>query len=194
MFKGKKISIAKAKIRAEISRKRRYLTKSEKLKLDKTILRKLETLSEWKKAKNILIYIAHKDEIQTLDFIEKYLKSKKIVAPKTHLRFHSLSLHRIESKDDLLQGRYGLKEPHPSTKMIDPKTIDLAIVPGTVFDLKGHRIGYGKGYFDRLNRILKCKKIGLAYSFQIIDNIPADKHDQPVNILISEKKVYRFTT
>jgi 5-formyltetrahydrofolate cyclo-ligase len=183
----------KERIRLEISRKRRYLENSEKEQMDSEIINKLENLNEWKKAKNILVYVAHKSEVQTKNLIEKYLKKKNIIVPKTHLRFHSLSLHHIKSLDDLFVGRYKLLEPGPHTKMIDPRDIDLAIVPGMVFDLKGHRIGYGKGYYDQLNKFLTCKKIGLAYNFQIIDNIPAEKHDQPIDILITEKEIHKFS-
>lgn len=192
MFKRRKIKKLKADIREQISRKRRYLTKQEKFLLDKTITEKLIKLPEWKKAKNILVYIAHKHEIQTYSLIEKNLKIKNIIIPKTHLRYHSLSLHRIKKEEDLVYGRYNLIEPKPGTEMIAPEKIDLAVVPGLVFDLNGHRIGYGKGYYDKLNKHLKCKKISLAYSFQIIDNIPAEKHDQPIDILITEKKTYVF--
>jgi 5-formyltetrahydrofolate cyclo-ligase len=192
MFKKGENKKFKARIREEISRKRRYLTKKEKTELDKKIINSLISLPEWKKAKKVLIYIAHRYEVQTSGILEKFLDKKQIIVPKTHLRFHSLSLHKIKSPDDLFIGRYGLSEPSPGAQMIEPENIDLAVIPGMVFDLKGHRIGYGKGYYDKLNKHLNCKKISLAYSFQIIDNIPAEKHDQPVNILITEKKIYRF--
>ena len=192
MFKHKKNSKIKAGYRTIISRKRRYLTLPEKTKLDGLIMEKLKNLPEWKKADNVLIYIAHKNEIQTFPLIKEFIKSKQIIVPKTHLRFHSLSLHHIKSDEDLFLGRYGLIEPRPHTKMIDPEEIKCAIVPGTVFDKQGHRIGYGKGYYDKLNKFLKCPKISLAYSFQIIQNIPAEKHDVKIDILITEKKIYRF--
>lgn len=164
----------------------------EKHALDEKIIKTLANLKEWKKARTILIYIAHKEEIDTFEIIRKNIKKKKIIVPKTHLRFHSLSLHHIKSFDDLYKGRYGLLEPVLDTPMIDPNKVDLAIIPGTAFDKNGHRIGYGKGYFDKLNKFLHCPKIGLAYSFQIIDNIPADKHDVKMNILITEKDILFF--
>jgi len=190
MFKHTKNFLQKQDLRTEISRKRRYLSKKEKSKLDKEIIKNLQKLKVWKNAKKILVYVPHKEEINSYELIKNSLKNKKIIVPKTHLRFHSLSLHQIKSFNDLHKGRYGLLEPIPYTKMIDPKEVDLALVPGIVFDKKGHRIGYGKGYFDRLNKFLKCPKIGLAYSFQIIENIIADKHDEKIDILISEKNIF----
>jgi 5-formyltetrahydrofolate cyclo-ligase len=194
MFKHSRIFLKKQEIRAEISRKRRYLSKKEKLEFDLEIIKKLKALKEWKTAKTILVYIPHKEEINTKLLIQNSFKNKKIIVPKTHLRFHSLSLHQLKSFEDLYKGRYGLLEPLPHTKMIDPKDIDLAVIPGTVFDKNGHRIGYGKGYFDKLNKHLKCPKIGLAYNFQIIENIPVDKHDEKIDILISEKHIFIIKT
>lgn len=142
----------------------------------------------WKNALTILIYISHESEIETQDLIKRYLANKKIVVPKTHLRPSALSLHQIKSFKDLHKGRHDLLEPITGTLIISPNEIDLAIIPGIAFDLNGHRVGYGKGYFDKLNKHLKCKKIALAYSFQIIDNIPAEKHDVKMDFIITEKK------
>lgn len=78
--------------------------------------------------------------------------------------------------------------------MIAPSAIDLALVPGIAFDKNGHRIGYGKGYYDGLMTQLKCPKFALAYELQIVDNIPAQKHDIPVDGILTENTVYRFNT
>jgi 5-formyltetrahydrofolate cyclo-ligase len=188
-----KDSEKKQQIRDEISRKRRYLKEDEKKTFDDSIAKKLTSLKEWKKSKYILIYVSHKNEIKTTDIIKTNIKKKHIIVPKTHLRFHTLSLHKIKTINDLIKGRYDLLEPHAHTEIISPEEIELAIIPGIAFDLKGHRIGYGKAYYDRLNKHLKCPKIGLAYSFQIVENIPAQSHDIPLDILVTEKDVHHFT-
>jgi 5-formyltetrahydrofolate cyclo-ligase len=78
-----------------------------------------------------------------------------------------------------------------STTSIDQ--MDLLIIPGIAFDLQGNRIGYGKGYYDRFlfSRKAKCI-IGLAYEIQIINEIPNNDHDIPVNIIITEKRTIRI--
>lgn len=179
----------KENIRREVSRKRRYLTKRQKNKLDDIITTKLISTPEWKHAGTVLIYVSHIYETDTVKVIKKSIPNKHIIVPKTHLRFNTLSLHKIDDFDDLVKGRYKLLEPHPDTIIVSPSEIDLAIIPGIAFDRKGHRIGYGKAYYDRLNKHLKCPKISLAYSFQIVDNIPAQKHDIPVDVIITEKEI-----
>jgi len=82
---------------------------------------------------------------------------------------------------------------------LDIADIDLVIVPGVVFDKSGHRIGYGHGYYDRfldnLEKINKnAVKVGLAYDFQIADKVPIEKHDVPVDKIVTEKRIIRCNT
>jgi len=184
----------KKEIRTKINDKRKNLSSLIKQQYNLKIVEKLTALAEWEKAKNILIYVSHDFEVDTHQIIRSCFDIKSIIVPKTHKNDHSLTLHKIDSFDDLKKGNYHILEPLSHTKQIDPEDIDLAIIPGVAFDLKGHRIGYGKAYYDKLNRNLKCPKIGLAYNLQIVDNIPAEKHDEPVDILITENNTYHFTS
>ncbi|MBT3865198.1 5-formyltetrahydrofolate cyclo-ligase [Candidatus Peregrinibacteria bacterium] len=79
----------------------------------------------------------------------------------------------------------------PTQSPTDPQpNYDLIVTPGIAFDTNGNRIGYGKGYFDRLfpNLSTDCIKIALAYDFQIVENIPAERHDQKVDLILTEKR------
>ncbi len=160
--------------------------------MDRRIYEKTISLPEWKKAKKVFIYISTNQEASTLKIIENNFGIKKIIVPKSHIKFNTLTLHEINSFEETTKGLYSILEPLPNTKMIDPEDIDLAIIPGVVFDKKGHRIGYGKAYYDRLLPNLNCKKIGLAYELQIVENIPAQKHDFPVDIIVTEKEIHRI--
>ena len=82
----------------------------------------------------------------------------------------------------LLIGAFKLiKKQIPNAKLI--------IIPGIAFDKNGHRLGFGESYFDRLLKKTKIKKIGLAYEFQIIDEIPKEVHDVPVDIIVTENQI-----
>lgn len=182
----------KEELRAQASRKRRYIPARQKEKFDKQIYKNIVDLPEWKKAKNVFIYISTKEEASTLELIRNYLGKKKIIVPKSHTKFNTLTLHEIKSFDDTAKGHYSILEPMPHTEIVDPKEVDLAIIPGVAFDKKGHRIGYGKAYYDGLTAYLTCPKIGLAYEVQIVDNIPAQKHDIPVDGIVTEEAVYHI--
>lgn len=170
---------SKTKIRDYIKKKREALDPVEKEKLDKKIFAKIETNLKFKKAKTILVYMSHKNEVDVINFI----KNKNIVLPRVNNE--TLDLYLIESSDDLEEGTYGIMEPKTSCKKVRPDDIDLAFIPGVAFDKNGHRIGYGKGFYDKLGKILNCPKFGLAYDFQIVDKIPFESHDIPVDLIIT---------
>jgi 5-formyltetrahydrofolate cyclo-ligase len=88
----------------------------------------------------------------------------------------------------LIPGRFDILEP-PMGTALPPAEIDLILVPGLAFDNRGHRLGYGQGYYDRFLSLLKpeCFILGVAYSFQIVDKTPNVEHDIPVNAVLTEK-------
>ena len=92
---------------------------------------------------------------------------------------------------DLVPGYYGIPEPDPQKSLrVDPREIDAAVIPGSVFDIHGGRLGYGGGYYDRflVNDAPQAKRIGLAFEMQVVENVPVQPHDQPLDILITEKR------
>ncbi|MDE6243728.1 MAG: 5-formyltetrahydrofolate cyclo-ligase, partial [Muribaculaceae bacterium] len=68
--------------------------------------------------------------------------------------------------------------------------MELIVVPAVAYDRRGNRLGRGKGYYDRLLATTKASKIGVAYEFQVVDDIPAESHDVPVDIVITENGIY----
>lgn len=184
----------KDEIREDIRKRRRCLEEFKKKELDEKIIRNLLSSAEWKKANTVLLYISNSNEINTLPLIKESFASKTIVVPKTHIISTNLTLHKISGFQDLMEGNHNLMEPASETKILSPSKVDLAIIPGIAFDKKGNRIGYGKGYYDRLNKKLKCNKISLAYNFQIIDNIPAQAHDTPIDIIITENQIIHINS
>ena len=182
----------KETIRNEIKERRSSIIPQNKADFDNTIIHKLLETPAWHSAQKVLLYVSLPDEVNTVQLIKKCIRKKQIIVPKSHRETQTLSLHVIHSFEELEQGEYGILEPTTHSEHCAPTDIDLAIIPGVAFDLTGHRIGYGMGYYDQLNRQLTCPKIGLAYSVQSVDNIPAEEHDQQVDMLITEESIYHF--
>lgn len=178
----------KAQIRKRIKDERDKLNFEEKQKLDKKIFDKLHKSKYWKGSNKILIYISFENEVDTKILIKKYIKDKTLVVPKSNPKNFSLTLYEIKSLMDLEKGSYGILEPKKGTLKINENEIGLAIIPGVAFDKQGQRIGYGKAYYDKLIKKLNCTKIGLAYNIQLVENIPSQSHDQPVDLIITEDK------
>ncbi|MFA6214385.1 MAG: phosphoribosylglycinamide formyltransferase [Candidatus Micrarchaeia archaeon] len=155
------------------------------------IMDKFVRLPDFYGAKCMLLYSAIRGEVHT-DFIIKSALSlgKKVALPATNKASHALELYSISSMEELEEGAFGIPEPpRLPERRVDPKEVDLAVVPGVCFDRRGHRIGYGMGYYDSLLRGVPGRKIGLAYSFQITDRVPEEMHDVAMDAILTEGEI-----
>ena len=180
----------KEHIRKEAIQKRKTLSLSDRMEKSDIILKYLMKTKEWNNAKNLLIYADFYNEVMTDKIIlQAILQGKKVYLPKVNKK--EIDFFRIYSLDDLRPGFYGIREPidFEEEKIIPDQTEEsiLVIVPGTAFDKKGNRIGYGKGFYDRyLKKYQLTNTIGIAFSCQIYDEIPTDNFDWPIKQLITE--------
>lgn len=145
----------------------------------------------YKKASNIMSYVSFNNEVNTHRFIVKAIEDgKKISVPYIDNKNKIMLPCLIDDIDELVPGYFGILSPDPNKlKIIDAKSIDLVIVPGACFDINGYRIGYGGGYYDKFLPLLRkdASSIGLAFSFQVIDKVPYEKYDIPVDFIVTEK-------
>ncbi len=182
----------KSRIRGEMSRKRNAMTDVEAESKSAAIMKNLVKLAEYKKAKAVMFYAVKGNEVKTRELIEAALKEGKIVLlPITNIEKKEIEAAVIEDYDrDLKKGTFGIMEPRQ--KKSCAAKIDVVIVPGVAFDIDGHRLGYGHGFYDKLlHRLDRTVKIGLAYDFQIINKLPKESHDHPLDIIVTESRVIR---
>ena len=167
--------------------KRNSLPKHEITEKSTLIKNNLFKLKYYKNSKTIMFFVSFNSEVDTHDMVRESLKNKTIIIPK--VEHHEIQPSVILDFDNLIPGKFGILEPIEAMN-IAYKNIDLVLVPGIVFDREGHRIGYGFGYYDKfLKKVPKAVKIGLAFDFQVVDRIPVETHDVPVDIIITEKKI-----
>ena len=177
-----------------ILQKRDRLSKKESNKKRIEIKNRLYSLPEFKKAKNILFYVSFNNEVDTHEIIKELLKNKEknIIIPFVKKNNPILQLSKLHDFNELEPRTFGILEPKENViREFNPEKLDLIIIPGLVFFKDGHRIGYGYGYYDRFLKALKKKpvKIGLAFDFQIAEKIPHEKHDVPMDMIITDKEV-----
>lgn len=152
------------------------------------IIKKLLITKAFQKAKNILFYMPIKNEVNTKPLIELILKkNKNILVPRVENE-QKMNAYKIFSLKDLEKGAFGILEAKKTCKKFRKENIDLVIVPGVAFDINGHRIGFGEGYYDVFLSNIKAKKIALAYDFQIVKNIPDEEHDIKMDLIITPTK------
>ena len=125
----------------------------------------------------ILLYSALSDEVPTQGLMDELVAQGKTVLLPRVIDDKDMELRRYTGPQDLQEGAYGILEP-TGERFTDYDAIDVAIVPGMAFDAEGHRLGRGKGYYDRfLSRVPYIYKIGLCFSWQMVDHVPCDEHD-----------------
>ncbi|HEU4344724.1 MAG TPA: 5-formyltetrahydrofolate cyclo-ligase [Candidatus Binatia bacterium] len=140
----------------------------------------------------VALYCPIQNEIATDQILNHALiKSKKVFYPRTGSP-SGLELIQIDSVADLQAGRFGIPEPTGNRRLSDADAQDLIVfVPGVGFDLRGNRLGRGYGGYDRLLAGIgpKAAAVGLAYEFQLVDEMPAEEWDQKVHFIITEDRV-----
>lgn len=104
-----------------------------------------------------------------------------------------LSFHEVIALEQLSRGSFGILEPCPLEGASAAPDLDLIVVPGVAFDLRGHRVGFGKGYYDRYLAGLQRMPtlVGLCHDFQLCPTVPAEGHDIRMHYLVTERRVVR---
>lgn len=185
----------KKALRNSILSQRDAMSDNDRKRLSGTICRSLISLSTYSEAKTVMCFLSFRSEVYTSLIVKNILDSgKRLIVPISDTKTKTLKLSYVKDIDDLAIGTYGILEPRPSSfREASPSDIDLVLVPGACFNLKGYRIGYGGGYYDKfLPNIRKdALSLGLCYDFQIVSSIQPEKHDIPVDIVLTEKRMIK---
>ena len=151
-------------------------------------------LKAWNGAREVLLYVDFRNEVGTGLLLEDALRSgKRVLLPRCRSDCPGeMDLAYVTGPEDVIPGMFGIGEPNPATcsaaKSCAP---EAAVLPGVAFDRRGFRLGYGGGYYDRLladadGLLAGTLLIGLAYSFQVVEELPRETWDKPVHCVCSE--------
>jgi 5-formyltetrahydrofolate cyclo-ligase len=141
------------------------------------IIARLKANPRFSQAQTLLLYSALQDEVPTQSLLDELVAQGKTVLLPRVVSDTDMELRQYTGLQDLQVGAFGILEP-TGKLFTDYEKIDVAVVPGMAFDKEGHRLGRGKGYYDRFLRLLpKTYKIGICFSWQLVDNVPTDEHD-----------------
>jgi len=181
--------------RQKMIRSLKELTPEKKMHIEKRIINNLLQSEIWKRVTVVAITLSTSFEWDTHSIIRHAWKEgKTVLVPRCNITNKELIFYKIQSFDQLVVGYANLLEPDPQlTKRVQKKEIDLIIVPGIVFDQKGYRIGFGGGYYDRFLENFHNETISLVGTMQIINEVPKNTFDIPVNYLITEMNMIKTT-
>lgn len=183
----------KAELRAQCLAQRKALSPALVTTASAAMAESLQQLEPYQRARLLHTYVASVDhEVDTAGFIRQSLARGQevavpVVQPGTRILRHAL----IQDLGQLQPGRWGLLEPaadHPCW-LEDLARIDLVVVPGLAFDRRGNRLGLGGGYYDRFLTRVNAPKAGLIYSALFLDTLPAEAHDIPMDLVVTEAAV-----
>lgn len=143
----------------------------------------------WKEAKVVGVTVSGGFEWDTAAIIEQgWQDGKTIAVPKCIPEFRRLEFYKLESFHQLENSFYNLQEPDPEqTSRVEKQEMDLLIVPGLAFDKRGYRVGFGGGYYDRFLTDFPNSTISIFYSKQLLDHLPNESFDIPVQALLTER-------
>jgi 5-formyltetrahydrofolate cyclo-ligase len=155
---------------------------------------RLMTLPEIVSASGLLVCLSFGEEIDTWPLVDRLLASgREIYVPRADPADRQLHLHRYPC--ELRTLTFGLRQPPRSVPELPAPaidtTVDVAIALGLAFDVRGYRLGYGTGYFDRFLAGRPFPAIGFAFDSQMIEHMPEDPHDVPMAAVVTESHVWR---
>jgi len=136
----------------------------------------------------VLVFLPMANEVNLVPLFEGD-EETRYVTTRTPDRGGELSVHELGGPLEV--HRLGFLQPHESARRVSPDEIDIALLPGLAFDLYGNRLGRGAGYFDRLLLATRAgsKRVGVVPADLVIDELPVEAHDIPVDYLATEEGV-----
>ncbi len=174
----------KAALRKAVREAKAGCTREELEAMSRSVCRAVRSNPLWQRATTVLLYHPLADEVDLGPLMRQGREEgKKVLLPA--VVGDDLELREYEGEESLRTGAFGIKEP-TGTVFSDLEAVDLVLVPGVAFDREGHRLGRGRGYYDRLlPRLSHAHRVGVCFPFQLVDCVPSEAHDQRVDEVIS---------
>jgi len=185
--------VPKRSLRSRMLDQRRQLSEAEVQHRSYAVQQRLLQLADYRQARTVAFYSPVHNEVSTVQLLRDALANRcSIVMPRVD--GNELVFLLISSLEDLAPGSFGILEPKVGTEPVPLHRIDMILLPGVAFDGRGHRLGYGKGFYDRAlaapgNR---AKRVGMAYDFQLVEQLPVFGHDMQLDLLVTETQVLSF--
>lgn len=184
----------KSTLRKEALSKRNALTDKEFAVQNEKLLKEFKTL-DFSKIKSLHIFLSivskrEPDTFPLIEWVQENYPEIKIIVPKANFINQSMSHHVFSTRKDLVYNEYDIPEPVESEIFVGEP--DMIIIPLLAFDQKGHRLGYGKGFYDRFLQNIKSQKIGLAFFDAIEEIIDVHLNDIRLDKCITPNGIIEF--
>jgi 5-formyltetrahydrofolate cyclo-ligase len=178
----------KSEVRRRMRELKRAVSPEEKLRRSELVMQRVEQTDAFKRAQVVLLYWSMADEVQTHAFVERWYRRKTVLLPCVD--GDDLRLRQYTGPECLVAGeQFGIGEPAGTPEWTALDKVELIMVPGVAFDSHGNRMGRGRGFYDRLLKSTpNAAQIGAGHDFQLLDTIPVEPHDVPMDCVITDHK------
>ncbi len=185
----------KSDLRKRLHAERNALALEDRERYSEAIIGSILALDEYRGARTVMGYMTFGSELMTGAFADDALRAGKIlVLPYIRRAENRLGLYRVRDLSaDLAPGPWGIRQPRPDTcEPVDLSSVDFVLVPGLGFNTRGDRLGYGRGYYDRLlaGRRPDTALVAGAFHRQVVDRIPVEEHDVRIDRVVTERSTF----
>jgi len=160
-------------------------SRSDVRALSSRLVRQLGSWPLWSAARTVCAFAALRGEPDALD---PWPDDKRVALPR--VAADELVFHWVASRMELLPGKFGILEPSAEASHAGNE-FDLILVPGLAFDLRGGRLGRGKGFYDRFLAEARGLRAGVCFDDQIVDGVPSEPHDLRMDFVVTPSSIYR---
>ncbi|MBI3799180.1 MAG: 5-formyltetrahydrofolate cyclo-ligase [Deltaproteobacteria bacterium] len=182
----------KKQLRKLLRSQRRALSPIEVTAKSRLIAERLRAFAPFQQASALVLYSADENEVQTeLIWQDTIAQGKAVYYPRITADRADLEFVRRSPGDRLIPGTFGILIPPGEELLAALHETDIVLTPGVGFDRQGHRLGRGKGYYDRAFRgvLSGALRVALAHTFQVVSHIPATAHDERVQYILTEAEL-----
>lgn len=183
----KAIREAKVAVRTQVRAALREMGPAERSAASAQACALLAAQARWQIAQSILFYAPMPEELNVWPLLlEALCAGKRALLPRFVAETCGYEACQILDPDrDVKAGHFGIREPGNDCAPVGSRHPDFILVPGVAFDLQGQRLGRGKGYYDQLLKQVRGTRCGVAFDQQIVNEIPVEPHDQPLDCLLT---------
>jgi 5-formyltetrahydrofolate cyclo-ligase len=191
------IASEKDTLRRELMARRAGLSAEAVRTASEGALSLVRSLAEWRQAREVLVYWPVRGEVDVRPLVaELWQRGCRVLMPRCRPdAYGEMDIACAACEDELVPGPFTLMEPDAGKcPPVDECSPDMALIPGVCFDRRGYRLGFGGGYYDRLLATSGMKRpllLGIGYSFQLVDSLPVQPWDMPVDIVCTEEELWR---
>jgi 5-formyltetrahydrofolate cyclo-ligase len=162
-----------------------------RLQRSDAIWKRLVEVPEFQQAPQALFFITHGSEVET-EVMRRLSRELGMVvaAPRAEPSSRAMRFHVLDGDEALIPGPYGILQPSSEAPLAALSPDTVVLVPGSVFDRRGNRLGFGGGYYDRwlAGEGKGLPTVGLAFHEQLVEQVPVQPHDVPLRWIVTDKE------